>query len=115
MRKKQRIDKHLLFPPRCKIAFYRTNGSRIGSTRERQVDLTDAVVPFTARRTIVLGLSTRSKLWKNWTESNLKRIEDLIRYDFGFDGLTVRIRRVSKRSIPCEKEFRWKLSVYQAR
>jgi hypothetical protein len=77
-------------------------------------DLADNITPDAPRKTKTLyfGLSTGSKLWTTWDDSNLRSIEWRIRYDLGFDGYHVAIKRLTKRkNIPCTEEFLWKLII----
>jgi hypothetical protein len=59
-----------------------------------------------------MGLSSKSIQWRIWTEEKLTRIENLIRYDLGFDGYRVVVRRLTKAKRPCAEEFLWKLQIF---
>jgi hypothetical protein len=58
-----------------------------------------------------MGLSSQSHRWQVWTEANLAKIENLIRYDLGFDGYRAIIKRLTKAKRPCTEEFLWKLQI----
>lgn len=77
-------------------------------THDRALDLSDTMSFYDD--TILLGISTRSKKWTRWNMSNLDRLERLIRYDLGFDGCRVRLRRKTKAGGRCTVEFRWRLT-----
>ena len=62
--------------------------------------------------TVEFGIATDSRRWLCWDEKNLSNIEGLIRYDLGFDGYSVNIRRwVGYVGMPGNEEFRWKLRI----
>jgi len=59
-----------------------------------------------------IEVSTKSAEWVTWNSINVKRIEDHIVYDLGFDGYKVKIDRISKPSRAlCSKPFLWELEI----
>ncbi|TXN26231.1 hypothetical protein [Methylobacterium sp. WL30] len=103
-------DKYF-WPPKCTLSFYR-RGAALGSFTNRRLDLSDTLMlqHDANQLTVEFGLVTESRRWLCWDEKNLAKIEDLIRYDLGFDGYAVTIRRCAANiGMPCDEEFRWKL------
>lgn len=105
-------DKYL-WPPKCTLSFYR-RGAALGSFTNRRLDLSDTLMPphDASQLTVQFGVVTESRRWLCWDEENLVKIEGLIRYDLGFDGYGVTIRRCAGYvGMPCDLEFRWKLRI----
>jgi hypothetical protein len=110
------------WPPLSKLNFYKQPPKLILSSEDRMLDLADRLaynVSFKEDTTVYLGLTTISHLWEAWTEENLRKVEELIKYDLGFDGFNVEIERITdvicpytkKQDIPCNEEFVWKLNI----
>ena len=104
-----------LWPPRCRLNFYRRRNKLWFFETDRFLDLYDTLILHwhKKQRTIYFGLSTKSTRWQRRDDVALQHIEDLIRYDLTFDGDKVRIKRVSKPGKKCTEEFLWKLVVTQ--
>ena len=82
--------------------------------RSPRLDLADMLYLHWDRRSRFVMLSIRSggRSWKTWTEPRLRHVEDLIRHDLTFDGISVSVERVTtQRWRPCTTEFWWKLWV----
>lgn len=102
-----------LWPPRACLFIYGPSGRLVGEFKERDLDLADTLMlgwPHNSR-TVQLGLTTCSARWPVWTEMALEKIESLIRYDLGFDGYEVAMKRLSVPGSRCSEEFRWSLRV----
>ena len=106
------------WPPFCKLNFYYERPNLIFSTEDRMLDLADSLTQSMSDegRTVYLGLSTISHEWKTWTNNNLKKIEKTITDDLKYDGLTVKLERISKierhkMNENCNVEFVWKLDI----
>ena len=112
------------WPPFCKLNIYSGPPNLMCSTEDRMLDLTDAMVGPRAipPEGIVtyLGLSTISCQWKNWTSQKIKMIEKIIKGDLAFDGLNVKLERISKikdrynNTKLCDEEFVWKLNISES-
>jgi hypothetical protein len=106
-----------LWPPKCRLAFYKRQTKLVTVKRDRELDISDACMWWWPRRitaTMYFGIATKSTQWKLWNEEALKRIEWHINYDFTFEGDTVRITRLGKKGSSCSKEFLWKLEINHA-
>lgn len=110
------MDNPYLWPPKCRLAFYKRRTKLLFVERDRKLDLSDTLMlPWPRNhRTVYMGVSTKSTRWKRWNGKTLKKIEWLIKYDITFDGDRVRIMRLGKTGIPCLKEFLWKLEIRPA-
>ncbi len=94
--------------------FYNSNWLLLLQEKDPDLDLFDTVMLWWPKltRTMRIGIQSNGKSWKYWTEANIRRVEDLIRYDLGHDGCLVKIQRESPSTRRlCSKEFRWKLSI----
>lgn len=103
-----------LWPKLSRLAFYNGYGRRLWETKDRKLDLSDSLMLHwpTPTRTVYLGIRTGSDKWKFWDESNLSKIEQLVRYDLRFDGYYVTIKRATpKNRRRCTSEFIWKLVI----
>ena len=102
------------WPPLSKLNFYDGRNRLKFSTTDRLFDLSDGLMLnwYKKSRTIYLGISTKSKRWKQWEDAKLKEIEERIKYDLSFDGYYVSIKRLTENTgIACSKEFLWKLQI----
>jgi hypothetical protein len=115
-------QENFLWPPFSKLNFYRNPPTLIFSSEDRKLDLADSLtgnVNFENKVTIYFGLTTISHIWEAWTEANLEKVEEQIKYDIEFDGFDVEIERATdaicpytkKQDIPCRNEFLWKLTI----
>ncbi len=102
-----------VWPAYSTISFYKRKTKPTWSTRDRGIDLADALMMHatTNSRTVYFGLTTKNKQWKRWNLAVLKKIEGLVKYDLGFDGYQVTITRVTKLGQKCSTEFIWKLRI----
>lgn len=98
-----------LWPPSCTISIYLLDGTRVMRTKDRTLDLADSRAFHGS--TILFGIATRSARWTRWNEDNLARVEELIRYDLGFEGYRVWLRRKSPVGLRSPAEFRWSVTV----
>jgi len=101
------------WPPRVLIRIYGRGGNIVDKSRDRLFDISDSIMlnwPHHSR-TVQLGFVTRSARWVAWNEEALTKIEELIRYDLGFDGYRATLKRLSMPGTPCAEEFRWSLLV----
>ena len=105
-----------LWPAMARLAFYNARGKERFTSKDRKLDLSDALMMKKNYRTIYMGVASLSPKWISWNEENVKTIEDQIEYDLTFDGYRVRIERLARPSdtIPCTQEFRWKLIIRPA-
>jgi|SRR5208283_434313 len=111
-------EEQYAWPPKSRLNFYSrdTCGCLFFelTSSYRLFDLSDNITPEGPQksRTVYFGISTKSALWSTWDDSNLQKIEWLIRYDLQFDGYRVAIKRVTTRmDLPCTEEFLWKLII----
>lgn len=78
-------------------------------------DLSDTItdgVDYDEGATVCFALATKSRSWKTWSEENLQKIEQRIRYDLEFDGFSVNIERViDEIDLRCSEEFTWELHI----
>jgi hypothetical protein len=102
-----------MWPPKSVLCFTNGRGKELFRSTDRRLDLSDYLMLWWphASRTIYMNLKSKSTKWESWSESNLKSIEDLIRYDLDFDGYRVSITRVSSIGGKCVEYFRWKLMI----
>ena len=119
------IAEYFAWPPFSRLNFYRNSPIKIKSTKsqqlifsseDRMLDLADNLMRNVDSAEIYFGLVTFSHLWEDWTEKNVQRIEELIKYDLEFDGYNVAIQRItnvsrSRGDTPCHSEFVWKLNI----
>ena len=105
------------WPPLSRLNFYRNPPELIFSSEDRTLDLADNLMRWVDNAEIYFGLITFSHLWENWTEENVQKVEELIKYDLEFDGYNVVIQRITNASDqegihrPCRSEFLWKLNI----
>ena len=107
------VQDRYLWPPKCTLSFYR-RGALLGRFNNRRLDLSDTLMlgHDANQLTVEFGVATNSRRWSYWDEEKLAIIESLIRYDLGFDGYGVTIRRWGGYvGMPCDMEFRWKLRI----
>lgn len=101
------------WPPRSSLSFF-SRGVPIRQQRdEGRLDLSDTIMGYWphAQRTVEMRLRTLSSKWQFWGEDELAVTEDNIRYDLGFDGYRVIIKRLSGEGEPCSTDMRWSLIV----
>lgn len=102
-----------LWPPRVRLFAYGARDRLLWERTARDLDLADSLMlawPHESR-TVRLGMITKSIHWPAWSEKALSDVEKLMRYDLGFDGYTVTLRRLSVLGGPCTDEFRWLLRI----
>ncbi len=124
-------QEEISWPPFSKLNFYWQPPSLIFSSEDRRLDLVDDLdrvlglfdlldsVTSEKDVTVYFGLTTISHIWDAWTDVNLEKIENHIKYDLEFDGFNVEIERITdvicpqtkKQDIPCNTEFLWKLKI----
>lgn len=115
MRLSRTQERFFAYPPRSIISFYgRGLSGRWNNllfwTRDRLIDLSDTFGDD--RDQFCMHIKTQSKKWTIWSDDRIKWIEGRIRYDLGFDGYKVAIRRLTtQRNHPCSEEFRWMLTL----
>ena len=119
------IKEDFAWPPFSRLNFYRRSPVKIKSAQsqqlilsseDRMLDLADNLMRNVDSAEIYFGLVTFSHLWEDWTEKNVRRIEELIKYDLEFDGYNVEIQRItnvskSRGDTPCHSQFVWKLNI----
>lgn len=66
------------------------------------------------QRTVEMRLATDSARWAFWTEENVAKIEDNIRYDLEHDGYRVQIERIMPIDEPCSTDMIWQLLIKPA-
>lgn len=115
-----RLSERVKWPPKCVLTFSDGRGKVWLQTTDRAYDLADRLMlshPHSTR-VVHLSVSTESEKWDHWTEENVGKVEEHIRYDLEFDGYSVRLRRLSKvsRTGPsaCWVPFQWRLSIRPA-
>lgn len=87
---------------------------RLHSSSARKLDLADTLMLswHFSSRTVYFGLVTADPHFVRWDNDTLASMEKMIRYDLGFDGYAVSIKRISQDiNMPCTEEFRWKLVI----
>ena len=114
---------HYVWPPLSKLNFYADSPNLTFSTEDRRLDLSDRfgerVRPGNKPTVVYFGLATVSHKWRDWSEKNLRAVEEIVKYDLEFDGFDVVIERFTnpisrynKRfNKPCTSEFVWKLKI----
>lgn len=103
-----------LWPQKARLVFYNGRGKELWRSSDRRLDLADELMLWWKRpsRTVYMGISTSADSWTRWSEENLSRIEQRIRYDLNFDGYYVTIKRLGTAgNVLCSKEFIWKLTI----
>lgn len=108
-----RMRSEFKWPPKCQIAFGNRKNTPFFDSTDRELDLADTLMSFyegTSRK-VYMSLQSRSKKWISWNETNLEKVESLIRYDLEHDGYSVRIKRLGDVGSPCAQAFVWKLSI----
>lgn len=106
------IAEQFKWPPKSVLAVYTgVKGRPLARSTDRTLDLSDLLMTSSERRRVIFGLSTTSRTWWDWNEARLDKIERLIRYQFEFEGFSVKITRLSGYINSCEYEYRWRLSV----
>ncbi|HOY87242.1 MAG TPA: hypothetical protein PL131_12945 [Methylotenera sp.] len=102
-----------LWPSKSRLAFYNGWGRCLIESKYRRLDLSDTIMLNCkkASRTIYMGIFIESPKWQTWSEDEVIAIENLVRYDLGFDAYSVSIKRMAEIDIPCSNEFRWKLLI----
>ena len=102
-----------LWPELARMKFTNVQGKIYFESKDRKLDLSDSLMHTRKYRTVYMSISTASTKWFSWTEEQVQKIEEIIRYDFSFDAYRVSIQRISipADNFPCEQDFRWKLTV----
>lgn len=102
------------WPPHSKIICKSLDGKVLAKSRRSRLDLSDELMLYCPEKTLVcvIAVSVNSEYWTTWNTTNVKKIEDHINYDLGFDGYEVNIERISKpgRTL-CANPFNWKLEI----
>jgi hypothetical protein len=101
------------WPPKCRLSFHDGRGQLIMQSSDRDLDLADTLMlswPH-RQRTVQLSLRTLGVKWVLWSDENLRRIEDLVRYDLNFDGYSVSMARLEGAGRSCREEAVWKLVI----
>lgn len=116
-------EEEYAWPELVRLRFYRADGTLLGESVDRKLDLSDTLGDLVddGPVTLYIGVTSYSHKWFWWDEKNIGHIENQIKYDFGFDGYKVKLRRHTSPNInarskvrrQCSTEFRWevKLSV----
>ncbi|TDG02551.1 hypothetical protein E1N52_39230 [Paraburkholderia guartelaensis] len=111
------------WPPLSRLQFYTTWPYIVRTTEDPFFDLSDELgwnIGHGEQKTVYMGVRTYSLDWAEWDDANLKKIEQQIKYDLGFDAFDVAIERVSPELIEqggecfaqrCSDEFLWKLTI----
>src|SRR5690242_3789835 len=104
------------WPARCTLTFTNKRGKVYFRSKDRELDLADSLMMYYPRNTrlVYMSVSTESSKWKQWTEENLKTLEDLVRYDITFDGYHLSMKRmtaVRSRAPFCTSPFQWQLQI----
>jgi hypothetical protein len=101
------------WPPKSEILFTNGRGKELFKTNDREYDLSDNLMGYWPRasRTIYMNLKSKSIKWESWSVSNLKFIENLIKYDLNFDAYQVSITKKSVVGGKCTEYFCWKLKI----
>lgn len=100
-----------LWPLRSRLTFRSARGKLYFSSRDRRLDLADALMSQANNRTLYLDLSSTAGGY--WNEQRVAAIEAHIRYDLSFDGYRVGITRLCMPSDEhsCDSPFSWKLVI----
>ena len=102
------------FPAGSNIRLMRPKSNCFYESKNRRVDLSDTIMPFSAigSRTVYLGLRILGKSKTQWAEPLLQDIEHEIRYDLTFDAYRVQITRITQAlGEGTDTEFVWRLRV----
>ncbi len=102
------------WPSKPTFNFYDGRGKLLFSETDASLDLADTLMLSWPRRSrlVFMGIRSGGVSGATWTESRLKHMEWLFKYDLNFDGYYVSMARVTQRRWqPCTTEFRWKLQI----
>lgn len=102
-----------LLPKSSWIRFYNGRGRILAEFKRRKIDFADEIMLFWYKnqRTVIFGLTIRDGRLRSWDLALIDKVEWLLRYDFGFDGYRVIIKRLTDLGGPLTDEFRWKLMI----
>jgi len=108
------VPEDFQWSPRSALRFYQGDRLLVTSS-DRRFELSDRLMGLNASSTrkVTFGLSSlsTSATCRTWDETAFSLIKNLIQYDLNFDGLRVRIKRMSQPGSPCREEFRWGLDI----
>jgi hypothetical protein len=103
-----------LWPAGTSLRFYNGRGQLRSSYINRRLDLADTLMlhwPLPSR-TVYFALCRKNVDAGQWTEAEVLRMEERIRYDLNFDCYQVTINRLCPvDALPLTDEFRWKLRI----
>lgn len=103
------------WPPHSKIICLDSANNIVARSKRSRLDLSDSLMlNYHDHQPLICHIEvlTRAKDWTTWNSVNVKKIEDRINYDLGFDCYKVNIERISKPgSTLCSKPFRWSLEI----
>lgn len=103
------------WPPHTKIYCYNRNDEEIARSKRSRLDLADELMlnySGDMPRVCFIEVSTKAEGWTTWNSSNVKEIEQHIKYDLEFDGYLVEVHRISKAGKTlCQNPFRWQLEI----
>lgn len=101
------------WPPRPTISIYSLESHLLIRSRKPKFDLTDNWARYSGYSNFIrLGISSQSLRKINWTQEELSRQEDNIRYDLSEDGYQVEINRLKGIDLPCSEEALWELHIF---
>jgi len=103
-----------LWPAGSRLRFYDSRGRLRSSYLNRRLDMADTLMLNWPRPTRIVhfGLSRTGTDGGYWTEDEVLRMEERIRYDLNFDGYQVTIYRERPLdTVPLSEEFHWTLRI----
>lgn len=100
------------WPPRPILSIYWMDSELACRSRKPQFDLTDNWAHETQYSTFVrFGIVSQSLRKGRWTEEDLQRQEENIRYDLSEDGFIVQINRLKGLGLMRSEEALWELCI----
>lgn len=100
------------WPTRSRMIFSTARGKIQFVNTDRRCDLSDVFLLNTDAKQVTSYLDMTVKADGVWDEERVSAVEDLLRYQFQFEGYRIGIRRLSRvgrKLQPSSEPFRWRL------
>ena len=101
------------WPPRPVLSIYGKDGRCLHRSRSSRFDLTDALDMCTgnAMGEAVFGMRSASAVRRKWTDDEVHRQAENIRYDLSADGFEVTLECIKGVGLGCNEELLWRLRI----